>query len=132
VLVGCALFAVSIFLPVMRWSANEAHSTAGSARVFLGSGYQLVDGGFPGTALLPVAILAIAVLAIVTVVGAGAATWWVQLGSAAVACYYPLWVVAVFAKKWEDDVDPAIGVVGLLAAYGCIGAGLWSGRPRRT
>jgi hypothetical protein len=119
-----------VLLYVMRWNANEAHPTAGGARVFLGSGYTLFDGGFEGTFLVPVALAAVVVLAVVTVVGAGTRTWAVQLGAAAVAAYYPLWLLFVFVKKWEDEVYPGEGVVALVAGYACIATGLFLSRPR--
>jgi hypothetical protein len=132
VLGGCALFAVSLFLPVMRWDANAAHATAGSARVFLGSGFTLADGGFGGAGLLAVAVAAVVVLALATLAaGVNPQAWRVQVGAAAVALYYPAWVFYVFVKKWEDDVRPAEGVAVLIAAFACIGAGLVLSRPSR-
>jgi hypothetical protein len=129
ILLGCGLFGVSVFLPVMRWDANPIHPTPGSARVFLGAGFTLVDGGFEGTSLIPVAVAAVVALAVVAVLGllgvlVGPWIWWVQLGLAIVVAYYPLWILFVFLKKTEDEVDPAIGVVALVLAVGLIAAGL--------
>jgi hypothetical protein len=131
IVVGVGLFVASWLVPSMRWTANDAHESAGSARVFLGSGWTLTDGGFPASDLIPV----IAVVAVV--VGLGSllvpppARWWIQLGSVALMAVYVLWVLYVFARKLEDVVFPSEGVALALAALVVTSVGLWRSRESR-
>ena len=129
-LLGCGLFLLSIVLPVMRWQASAHHTSSGSARVFLGDGFTLVDGGFGGSDLVVASALAVLVVAMAAL-GAGIVGWlWsVQVAGLAVLAYYPLWVLYVFAKKLEDEVFPAEGVVTLVAALAALVWGTWLGRP---
>jgi hypothetical protein len=130
VLGGSALFLLSVVLPVMRWRKSEHHSSGGSARVFVGDGYTLVDGGFSGTALVPVAALAVVVVAVAALAARVVPwAWYVQATAAVVACYYPIWVAYVFAKKLEDEVFPGEGLVALVLAYAAILWGTWAARP---
>lgn len=128
-LAGCVLFGVSILLPVMRWDVNAAHSTAGSARVFgADDSYTLVDGGFAGADLVPFAAFAVSIVAVATLASrVGRWVWWVQVAALAVALYYPAWVLYVFVKKLEDQVDPAAGVLVLVVSFAAMIAGsvLW-------
>ncbi|HWL42385.1 MAG TPA: hypothetical protein VNQ73_05530 [Ilumatobacter sp.] len=126
---GSALLLVSVFVPVMRWSVGPAHDTAGSARVFVGDGWRLVDGGFGGEWLLPVALVAGLVWG---PLGLAEQRVWVRRvrwALAALAVYYPVWVAVVFVRKWEDDVGPAAGAVLLALAAAAMAAGWWVSRP---
>lgn len=129
-LIGCALFGISLLLPVMRWRQSEHHSTGGSARVFLDDSYTLVDGGFGGAGLVPVAALAVAVVAVASLAGRiTPAAWYVQAAAALVALYYPFWVLVVFLKKLEDEVLPGEGIIPLVVGFVGILWGTWSARP---
>jgi hypothetical protein len=131
-LVGCVLFGASILLPVMRWSASAVFTTAGSARVFTGEAYSLVDGVYTGAALVPLSAAAVAVVAVSTLVSRlGDWVWWVQAGALVIAFYYPAWVSYVFVKKLDDPVAPAEGVVLLVLAFAAMGIGTWRSRPGR-
>lgn len=129
VVAGCALFVLAVFVPVMRWEQNAAHSTAGDARIWFGDGWTLADGGFEGAALLPFASAAAVVLAVVAIL-AGRSAWRWQVVAALAAGYVPLWTAIAFARKWEDDVDPDIGVPVLVVATVLTATGLWLARPR--
>lgn len=131
VLLGCALVALSLVIPVMRWQASAVHDTAGSAMVFLGDGWTLADGGYPGWPLVPISLVALCVLVIATLSRSVNNTRRrVQLTSAAVLAYYPIWVLMVFVRKLEDKVYPAEGAAALVVGAGAIAAGLWRGRTR--
>jgi hypothetical protein len=125
VVAGCVAFAVSMFLPVMRWQPSPVHPTAGSARVFIGDAFTLVDAGFPGSSLVIPSAVAVGVLAIAALMTRlGRSTWRSQLIAFVAACYYPAWVLYVFVRKWEDDVYPAEGAATLAAAFAVIATGL--------
>lgn len=113
-LAGSALLLVSAFVPVMTWSVNAAHATAGSARAFTGGGWTLADGGFGGEQLLPVAVAAGVAWGPTAWLEPRVAVSRLRWALAAAAAYFPLWVAYVFARKWEDDVDFAYGA-GVLA-----------------
>ena len=105
VLLGCVLFTISLFVPVMQWSVNAAHSTAGDARIWIGDAWTLADGGFEGASLLPVASAAVVLLAALAVLGRTRRTWQAQVALALVVGYVPAWTAVAFARKWEDQVD---------------------------
>jgi hypothetical protein len=125
------LFVASWLVPSMRWTANDAHETAGSARVFLGSGWTLTDGGFPASDLMPIAAVIAVVLGLGSLLVAPPARWWVQLGSVALMAVYVLWVLYVFARKLEDVVFPSEGVALALAGLLVTSVGLWRSRASR-
>lgn len=131
-LAGCLLFGVSILLPVMRWNVNATHSTAGSARVFgADDSYTLVDGGFAGADLVPFAAFAVSIVAVAALASrVGRWVWWVQVAALAIGLYYPGWVLYVFVKKLEDQVDPAAGVLVLVVSFAAMIAGSvsWTSR----
>lgn len=131
VLVGCALFAAATFSPVMRWSINAKHDTAGDARIWTGEGWTLADGGFAGAWLLPVASAAIVLLAVTALVARGITAWRAQVVTACVSGYVPAWTAVTFIRKWEDQVAPDVGVFLLTPSVLVIVAGLWFQRPRR-
>jgi hypothetical protein len=125
-LIGCVLLAVATFVPVMRWSVNEAHETAGDAKIWFGDGWTLADGGFEGAWLLRPASAAVLLLAGALLGTRGRVGRRLHLALIAVVAYVPLWTAIAFARKWEDQVDPDIGA-GMLAAGTvalAVGAGL--------
>lgn len=126
---GCALYGIALLLPAMRWAESERHASGGSATVF-GDGVALVDFGFGGTELLPVSVLAVAVLAAAAVVfRAGRRAWWLRAVLVGAAGYCPLWVAHVFLRKAEDQVWPAEGAVLLGAATALLMVSTWASRP---
>lgn len=132
ILGGCAAFAAATFVPVMKWSVNEYHETAGNARVWFGDDWTLADGGFEGAWLLPVATAAIVLLAAAALVGRGTTLWRAQVGLAALVGYIPAWTAVAFVRKLEDDVDVDVGLALLAIASLLVIAGLWLGRPTGT
>jgi hypothetical protein len=133
VVAGCAAVAISLFLPVMRWQPSAAHPTAGSARVFGGDAFTLVDAGFPGSSLVVPSVVAVGVLAVAAwLMRLGRSTWRVQLFAFGAACYYPAWVLYVFARKWEDAVFPAEGAAMLVVAFAAMATGLALERRAHT
>lgn len=126
-MIGCVLLVISTVIPVMKWPVNAKHASAGNARVWLGDGWTLADGGFGGAQLLPVAAAAAVVLAVAVLVPR--VLWRVRATLVVVAGYVPLWVGYVFVRKQEDGVNPAFGVVVLAIACLCLATGLWLGRP---
>lgn len=132
-LAGCALFGVSTLLPVMRWLESSVHSTAGSARVFGGDDFTLVDGGFGGEQLLPVAAIGVVLVAVAVLASRlGTWVWRAQVVALAVALYYPGWVLYAFARKIEDQVFPAEGVVVLVLAFAAMATGTYRSAPRHA
>ena len=130
-LLGCVLVGVSMALPVMRWHASVVHSTAGSARMFGGDNYTLVDGGYVGAALAPLSALAVALVGLAVLASRlGSWVWWVQVTALAVAFYYPGWVLHVFLRKLEDQVFPAEGVAVLLLGFAAMTTGTFCSAPR--
>jgi hypothetical protein len=129
-LFACALYGGALMVPTMRWGASEKHPTAGSARVF-GDGFALVDGGFGGTSLLPLSVVAVALVAMAALtLGGGKLAWWTRVGLVAVSLYCPIWVAHVFARKLEDRVWPAEGALLLALAATLMLLALWSWRPK--
>lgn len=130
VVIGCGLLALATIAPVMRWEVNAAHETAGSARIWLGDAWTLADGGFQGASLLPLASVAVLVLAGVALFGRGSRRWWrATVVLAAVAAYVPLWTAVAFARKLEDQVEPDIGAWLLVAGAVTVTLGVWLSRP---
>lgn len=128
-LVACALYGFALLVPAMRWGASEQHPTSGSARVF-GDGFALVDGGFGGTALLPLSIAAVALVAVAAVMLRGSkVTWWVRATLVSVSLYCPLWVAHVFLRKLEDGVWPAEGAALFALSSVLLIFVAWAWRP---
>lgn len=125
VLAGCGSILLSIVLPVMRWNVSDLHGSAGTARAFIGDGWRLIDGGFPGATLAPFAAACVVPVAVAAWFAARDRwMWWLLLVAAVLLAYYPLWVLYVFLKKLEDQVFPASGVLALVAGSLAIGLGV--------
>lgn len=127
VLLGCGLFVVAMFVPVMRWSVNAKHESAGDARIWIGDDWTLSDGGFEGAWLLPFGTAAVLLLAAAML----SARWRAQVALACVVGYVPAWTAVAFARKLEDQVAPDIGVALLALSAVAIMGGLWLRRPLR-